>query len=256
VTELTYSYLKKKACDIADTVRKPDFYLEHEKECSLSKKHFESDITIGKVRDIAQNTLECDFGHGLSHVTKVALDAGAILIQECHLREKSDLFINRNLTVVQTAGILHDSMRKMENHARAGADFAREKLKKISWFTYEEIDLIWFAIFSHEAFCRVPETCSENEYLLAGSLYDADKFRWGPDNFRETVWDMVRYSEIPMDKFLKNYSRGMESIGNIKPTFRTETGKKYGPQFIDIGLIIGKELHSHVTDDFPEYFKA
>ncbi len=255
MTELTYSYLKDKAGSIADTIRKPDFYKECRDECSLSKNHFDSNKTVLEIREFVENSIECDFGHGLSHVTKVALDAGAVFIRESRLKNKSETFIKRKLTVTQTAGILHDYMRKMENHARAGADFARDKLKTIPWFTYEEIDLIWFAILSHEAFCRIPETCTQEQELIAGSLYDADKFRWGPDNFRDTVWDMVMYSETPMEIFLLNYPKGMDSINKIRETFRTGTGKKYGPQFINIGLDIGKALHKHITKTFPLYFE-
>jgi hypothetical protein len=34
----------------------------------------------------------------------------------------------------------------------------------------------------------------------------------------------------------------MESLLKIKNTFRSDTGKKYGPQFIDIGIAIGEKL--------------
>ena len=49
------------------------------------------------------------------------------------------------------------------------------------------------------------------------------------------------------------YPRGMESLEKIKTTFRTETGKQYGPQFLDLGLAIGQQLHDVILSDFSQY---
>jgi hypothetical protein len=45
----------------------------------------------------------------------------------------------------------------------------------------------------------------------------------------------------------------MESLKKIKTTFRTKTGRQYGPQFLDLGLAIGQELHDVILSDFSEY---
>jgi len=42
----------------------------------------------------------------------------------------------------------------------------------------------------------------------------------------------------------------MERLTKIRNTFRTDTGKKYGPQFIDIGLAIGEELFDVINTEF------
>jgi hypothetical protein len=42
----------------------------------------------------------------------------------------------------------------------------------------------------------------------------------------------------------------MRSLERIKGTFRTRTGRKYGPQFIDYGLSIGKELFEVITTEY------
>jgi hypothetical protein len=41
-----------------------------------------------------------------------------------------------------------------------------------------------------------------------------------------------------------HYEKGMEGVAKIKSTFRTKTGQKYGPEFIDAGLTIGIALHN------------
>jgi hypothetical protein len=44
----------------------------------------------------------------------------------------------------------------------------------------------------------------------------------------------------------------MEKLAKIKHTFRTITGKKYGPQFIDIGLAVGKELFAVIQKEYAD----
>jgi hypothetical protein len=45
----------------------------------------------------------------------------------------------------------------------------------------------------------------------------------------------------------------MEGLVKIKQTFRTDTGKKYGPQFIDTGISIGEELFRVINTEFRSY---
>jgi len=61
---------------------------------------------------------------------------------------------------------------------------------------------------------------------------------------------MASFFKIPVVKFMELYPGGMNIVAKIRPTFRTDTGKKYGPQFIDIGLAIGKELFDVINRDF------
>ncbi len=67
---------------------------------------------------------------------------------------------------------------------------------------------------------------------------------------------MVSYPNIPLYKFVELYPNGMKGLSKIKGTFRTQTGKKYGPQFIDTGIAIGKELNHVIKTDFAQYLKA
>ncbi len=39
-------------------------------------------------------------------------------------------------------------------------------------------------------------------------------------------------------------------LENIKDSFRSDTGKKYGPRFIDLGLAIGEELYDVIMTEF------
>ena len=88
--------------------------------------------------------------------------------------------------------------------------------------------------------------------MASDCLYDADKFRWGPDNFTDTLWDMISFYNPPLTKFMARYPRGMEGLEKIKATFRTPTGKKYGPQFIDLGQAIGQKLYEVIQAEFSD----
>jgi hypothetical protein len=83
--------------------------------------------------------------------------------------------------------------------------------------------------------------------LLSDALYDADKFRWGPDNFSEMLWDMVARRNVPLSAVLGRFLKGMEGIEKIRETFRSETGRRYGPDFIDRGMEIGMRLYEELT---------
>jgi len=114
----------------------------------------------------------------------------------------------------------------------------------------DEIEDICIAIRNHEAFRDTVTVDSREGALISDCLYDADKFRWGPDNFTDTLWDMVDFKRPSLSDFLRRYPSGMESLVLIKSTFRTATGKKYGPQFIDHGITIGDELLRVITTEF------
>jgi hypothetical protein len=54
---------------------------------------------------------------------------------------------------------------------------------------------------------------------------------------------MLAYRDVPVDRFLTHYPQGMAFLKKIRNTFRTNTGRQYGPQFIDLGIAIGDELY-------------
>jgi hypothetical protein len=42
----------------------------------------------------------------------------------------------------------------------------------------------------------------------------------------------------------------MALLKKIRGTFRSRTGRRYGPQFIDMGIAIGEELYQVILTDF------
>ena len=104
------------------------------------------------------------------------------------------------------------------------------------------------AIRNHEAFTKTEPVEDTYALLISNALYDADKFRWGPENFTTTLWLMVESENIPFQTLCNNFLNGIHFIEKIKNTFRTSTGRHYGPEFIDQGLDIGRTLYRHITE--------
>jgi len=227
----------------------PDFYKKEADALLRSHRLYDENEKLKSLISYLETELDEDFGHGLFHSKKVAIEAGAIVFVECkqNKRPRTDHIIFK----AHCAGLLHDTMRKHKDHAEKGAAFAEEVLRFFE-FPEDEIGEIVFAIECHEAFKTKETACPSgpDAQLLSDALYDADKFRWGPDNFTHTVWDMVSYARIPLPLFMTHYPRALDGIARIKKTFRSDTGKLYGPGFIDIGLDVGQKLYEIIRNEF------
>jgi hypothetical protein len=244
-----YIRIRERARQVAANHPPPDFYRDHATACLKSKEIFQSNPIIVQLTSFVEKHMEDDFGHGPAHAAKVAIDAGALLMIEHDLADFPKDEKTRRVIVAQSAGLLHDIKRKRKNHAMEGSLYCRTLLARYP-FEPNEIDDICQSIRNHEAFKHHTHLESLEGTLVSDCLYDADKFRWGPDNFTDTVWAMVSYLNPPLSAFVDRYPKGMKGLAAIKDTFRTKTGRKYGPQFIDIGLSIGEELLEIINQEF------
>ncbi len=223
----------------------PRFYLEKAAEVAESRALFEEEPLVQRCREMVEE-MQGGFGHGLQHSYKVAIDAGAILLIE----ERATGDHPRNVILAHLAGLLHDIRRKKKNHAREGAEEARRLLGGFE-VTEREREAICVAIANHEAFKDQLPTRDDDAQSLSDALYDADKFRWGPDNFAVTLWDMVEPFNIPLPALLQNFERGMDVIERVRSSFRSRTGREYGPDFIDMGMRIGFKIYEELVVEFP-----
>ncbi|MBF0302337.1 MAG: HD domain-containing protein [Desulfamplus sp.] len=277
-----YLQLREEARKIVATLPLPKFYQHFAKEISYSRQTLNSHPVLIRIKQEITSLIEDDFGHGILHSDLVCVDAGAIVQIEMQqdIDENLTSRIENQILLVQTAGLLHDIKRKEKEHSAEGAKFTREFLSNGRYpFTSDEIDIVCNAIIEHEAFqnkgknsvssdLNIKESgaadisgrlsssnnssCGlssgglinqqKRSFLISNSLYDADKFRWGTDNFTHTVWDMVIFANVPLSEFIRRYPAGMATLEQIKSTFRTDTGKLYGPDFIDLGIETGNRL--------------
>jgi hypothetical protein len=243
----SYQDLKKLCLEIALEVGVPLFYREKSESVELSRRTFEQEETVRKCLEwVAREGFFA--GHAEAHIHKVAVDAGAIVLIETDGGESHNKLGQRLLFLAHIAGVLHDIKRSQPEHARLGALEAERILRSFDLKETEQ-KMIVRAIANHEAFQPSELLDSSDAQLLSDALYDADKFQWGPENFTETLWAMLalRKSEnIPL--LFQRFPQSMEGIERIRSTFRTPTGKTYGPDFIDRGLEIGRRLYARYMD--------
>ncbi|MBF0102686.1 MAG: HD domain-containing protein [Desulfobacterales bacterium] len=229
----------------------PDFYRIFSWACEASNRFFEEDPLINQLKIIVSKEISNNIGHGYHHATKVAIESGALVLIEAKQMHYSRDATLRRLLLVQCAGLFHDIKRQQSSHAQKGAAYSRDILKRYP-FENGEVDDICIAIENHEAFKEVTRLVNPDSILISDCLYDGDKFRWGPDNFLYTIWDMVTFLNIPLYQFIDHYPKGMQLLSKIKHTFRTTIGKEYGPQFIDIGIGVGEKVFDMICDEFVD----
>jgi hypothetical protein len=239
ITLLSKDYVEARELSegIARAVGSPRFYIERHAELERSQALFDGAPLVEKALRLAAGYGDC-LGHGQSHVRKVAIDTGALVLIE----GAGDPDLPRLVLLAHLAGLLHDIKRSEKDHAHRGAEEAALILKTFP-LRMAENRAITQAIGNHEAFRTYETLADPRAELLSNALYDADKFRWGPDNFTETVWAMVAPRRIPLRVLMAHFLPGLEGVRRIRETFRTPTGRRYGPDFIDRGLEIGRRLH-------------
>lgn len=236
-----YPELKEKALRAAIEAGTPSFYMQHGKELAESLSSYSSSGLIRRCRTYLDES-KLHPAHGIFHCEKVAQEAGAILAIEGSAMGLDASGINDLVLCVQIAGLLHDIKRAGSDHTIAGSKEAAGILRD---FPIKERykGYIVSAIRNHEAFKNVMASDDGLAKLVSDALYDADKFRWGPDNFTVTLWLIVESQGLSPEKLCHCFIEKMEGIRRIKETFRTKTGQKYGPEFIDKGIMIGNEIY-------------
>ncbi len=237
--------------DIAASFPQPSFYLRCREPLNMSRSLFDGDAQVMKCRTVVLNELIDDLGHGIDHSEKVALEAGALAYIEGERLFLEESMRREACLLAQIAGLLHDLRRNEKDHAKAGASAASRVLQEFPIFP-EKGKYILQAIANHEAFVEPNRIDSPFGQMISDTLHDADKFRWGPDNFTQTLWQMLRSSRVPIAPLILRFPKGMEGISRIKETFRTEAGKIYGPEFIELGLKIGEKIYQFLGERFSE----
>lgn len=240
-----YHRLKEKAHSAAEKIGRPSFYRKYGRELKRSSAAFSKSGIIDICRSrIDESKLHP--AHGAEHLEKVAIEAGAVLRIEHEETGRPGGDIEGLMLCAQIAGLLHDVKRLEKDHTVSGSIEAGRILRGLDLSSSLK-KYVTAAIRNHEAFKEVLASKNEQAKLISDSLYDADKFRWGPDNFTVTLWRILESTDMPAETLYCSFREKMEWITRIKETFRTETGKKYGPEFIDFGIRIGDEIYKEMT---------
>jgi len=239
-----YAQLREKALQTACSLGVPSFYELHERELLVSSAFFESSSIISRCLEYLDES-KLHPAHGILHCEKVAREAGAIVMAEVPGRQCSDRRRDELVLSAQIAGLFHDIRRNEADHPLAGS---LEAGRILSDFDIPEKHkrYIIAAIRNHEAFREVLGSEDETARLISDCLYDADKFRWGPDNFTVTLWLITEAYLIPVRTLFDDFEKKMDGIRKIGETFRTSTGRRFGPEFIEMGMAIGNEIYKEM----------
>jgi hypothetical protein len=243
--QAAYRRLQDTALKIAQTLPRPAFYGDHTTLISLAEETLKTHGLIRKCRAyLDESQLEC--AHGLCHCEAVARDAGTIVLVEGRGRGISQSMIEPLFTAAIIAGLLHDIKRREQDHAVRGSIEAEKILTALGVDERSRFH-ITYAIRNHEAFKATCDLDDEGGCMVSDALYDADKFRWGPENFSTTLWLMVSAHNTPIEALHQTFREKMRGIEKIKETFRTATGRRYGPEFIDQGITIGNVIYEEMS---------
>lgn len=234
---------------IATSFADPSFYESCAPELAGSLSIYRQDPLVARCRKIIAQDLACNPSHGLDHAEKVAIEAGALVLAEGARVGLVESEANGVAALAQVAGLLHDIRRGEKDHAKSGAVAAGLLLDTLG-VPEKDMQFVAQAIANHEAFVEPPVTVTATGKLVSDTLYDADKFRWGPDNFTVTLWEMLRFSRVSVVAVIPQFPEGMAGISHIKDTFRSHTGRVFGPEFIDLGLSIGNRIYEFLQERF------
>ena len=245
MSQAAYQKLRDTAHTMSRTMPAPAFYNDHSSFVRRSEELLAGHELIRQCRAyLDESQLEC--AHGLCHCEAVARDAGAIVLVEGQKQDFDRSAIESLVIAAIIAGLLHDIKRREQDHALRGSIEAEHILKEL------EVDgrsrsYVTYAIRNHEAFKTTCDLDDKAGCMVSDALYDADKFRWGPENFCTTLWLMVAANNTPLDALHRTFREKMKGIEKIKETFRTNTGKRYGPEFIDQGIMIGNAIYEEMS---------
>ncbi len=239
-----YEQLRGLSLQIAGTLAKPEFYRTFPREIAWSENALANDGQIRACRNhLDESLLEC--AHGICHCEAVARDAGALVMIEGRERGMAENNYTSLAHAAIMAGLLHDIKRREQDHAVLGS-LEAERILSILAVDRRLTGYISYAIRNHEAFKAVCDLGDEAGCLVSDALYDADKFRWGPENFTTTLWTIVSSNDTPPRRLYDIFREKMKGIESIKETFRTVTGRRYGPEIIEQGITIGNAIYKEM----------
>jgi hypothetical protein len=236
------SKLRIEAERIASRHRKPAFYLQFKAPLALARRIYYSHPLVRQLREVVRPRLSEDLGHGLHHSMRVSIESAALIYIELAACQLDHEQVLRLMLIGELAGLLHDICRGQEDHALKGAYEAARVLVEFP-LTNDEIQCACCAIANHEAFAQPAQCRRPWAQVVSDCLYDADKFRWGPDNFTHTVWFMADHQNLTPKELIARFPWGMTGVARIQETFRSAAGRQYGPDILEVGMEIGREIY-------------
>lgn len=184
--------------------------------------------------------VDSEGGHGFEHLEWVSFFAGYIAKKECEFRGFNEILTQKYIRRAMLAGLLHDVERHHgfgEIHMIEGEKTARKFLEQ----TKLADEAVLLVIKNHD---HIDFDTAHNQDLeiIFGSVFDADHFRYGLER-ADTFWRMKEKQGVPVEKVIHDYAY----LPQYRNAWRTQYGKKIGPQLIDFGMAIAKHVEKTFT---------
>jgi hypothetical protein len=243
--------LQQEAQRIASRHPLPEFYSRFKAPLAIARRIFYNHRGVVRLRGMLEPGYNEALGHGVYHSSRVSVDCAALIHIETDGDRMKPAVVERLMVNGIYAGLLHDICRDKRNHAERGAEKAETILLAFS-LSKNEIACITNAIRNHEAFRHSAAAARQWVQLVSDCLYDADKFRWGADTFTHTLWHMADHQALSPRELIEKFPWGMSGTVRIIETFRTSTGRQFGPEIIESGMEIGKEIYHYLLQHYRE----
>ncbi|MDQ7835668.1 MAG: HD domain-containing protein [Humidesulfovibrio sp.] len=230
--------LKRRARDLAVSRAQSAFSLECAEELTYARDLFFDHPLLLRLQGDALGFLNEACGLGVEHGKRVAMDAAALILVEPSGLSADE---RRRLTVLaEMAGLLHDALRHEDNHAEKGADLC---LRILRGYAISPEERLWIAgaVAAHEKDGTQPQEAGEHARLLAGAVHDADIFRYGPDIFATTLWELCECDEWSLEQIAAAFPEGVRRAKALAGSFHTESGRRYGPPLLAEGVSLSEE---------------
>lgn len=230
--------LKRRARDLAACRPQPAFILDCAEEISHASGLFFDHPMMLRLQADALGFLNEACGLGVEHAKRVAIDAAALVLAEPSGLSPDER--RRVALLAEMAGLLHDALRYEDDHADKGADLC---LRILRGYALSPEERLWIAqaVALHEIDLPLAEGGAEASRLLTGAVHDADRFRYGPDIFATTLWELCECDEWPLEDLARTFPEGALRAAACLKGFRTEQGRRYGPALIAEGLSLAKD---------------
>jgi len=230
--------LKRRARELAARRPQNAFALDCAEELGHASTLFFEHPLMQRLQSDALGFLNEPCGIGVEHGKRVAIDAAALALAEPTGLDPEER--RRLALLAEMAGLLHDAMRFEEDHAEKGADLCLRLLGGYP-LSPEERLLVAQAVALHETALPLSGDGPEPARLLSGVVHDADSFRFGPDIFSATVWELCDCDEWTLEDIARAFPEGPKRAASLVKGFRTEQGRRYGPALIAEGLSLAPE---------------
>jgi len=243
--------LQREAERIASKHPIPEFYTRFKAPLAIAKRLFYNSPSVVRLRAMVEPCYHEELGHGIYHSARVSIDCAALVHIETDSDRMKQVAVEHLMVIGIYAGLLHDIRRDEPNHAECGA-LESEKILSSFSLSKNEIACVSNAIKNHEAFGPVASSGRQWVQLISDCLYDADKFRWGADTFTHTLWHMMDHQKLSPRDLIEKFPWGMSGTLRIIETFRTPTGRQYGPEIIETGMEIGREIYRYLLQHYQQ----